>query len=93
MGGESLPMVGRILLGHAQVQKTARYAHLANDPLRKASEWVASSIKQAIYRQGETQEARKSGQERDPGSPRQTSSGSRASHERTSARSSDADLS
>ena len=28
--GESLPMIGK-LLGHTQVQTTARYAHLAND--------------------------------------------------------------
>ena len=34
MGGESLPMVGRIL-GHTQTQTTARYAHLADDPLQK----------------------------------------------------------
>ena len=34
MGGESLPMVGRIL-GHTQAQTTARYAHLADDPCRK----------------------------------------------------------
>lgn len=47
--GESLPMVGRIL-GHTQAQTTARYAHLAEDPLRKASERVASSIKQAMNR-------------------------------------------
>ena len=39
MGGESLPMVGRIL-GHTQAQTTSRYAHLADDPLRKASERV-----------------------------------------------------
>ena len=44
MGGESLPMVGRIL-GHTQAQTTARYAHLADDPLQRASERVASSIK------------------------------------------------
>ena len=29
--GESLPMIGK-LLGHTQVQTTARYAHLAADP-------------------------------------------------------------
>ena len=46
MGGESLPMVGRIL-GHTQAQTTARYAHLADDPLQKASERIASSLKQA----------------------------------------------
>ena len=47
MGGESLPMVGRIL-GHTQTQTTARYAHLADDPLQKASERIASSLKQAM---------------------------------------------
>ena len=35
--GESLPMIGK-LLGHTQVQTTARYAHLANDTV-KASGW------------------------------------------------------
>ena len=47
MGGESLPLVGRIL-GHTQAQTTARYAHLADDPLQRASERVASSLKQAL---------------------------------------------
>lgn len=47
MGGQSLPMVGRIL-GHTQAQTTARYAHLADDPLQRASERVASSLKQAM---------------------------------------------
>ena len=47
MGGESLPMVGRIL-GHTQAQTTARYAHLADDPLRKASERIASSLQKAM---------------------------------------------
>lgn len=36
-GGHSLPLVGR-LLGHTQVATTQRYAHLADDPLRKASD-------------------------------------------------------
>ena len=47
MGGVSLPMVGRIL-GHSQAQTTARYDHLADDPLQKASERIASSLKQAM---------------------------------------------
>ena len=37
MGGESLPMVGQIL-GHTRAQTTARYAHLGEDPLRRALE-------------------------------------------------------
>jgi len=36
-GGHSLPLVGR-LLGHTQASTTQRYAHLADDPLRKATE-------------------------------------------------------
>jgi integrase len=34
-GGASLPLIGA-LLGHTQVQTTARYAHLFNDPQREA---------------------------------------------------------
>jgi integrase len=41
--GESLPMIGK-LLGHTQVQTTARYAHLAADPLKAAAERVSSRI-------------------------------------------------
>ena len=41
--GESLPMIGK-LLGHTQVQTTARYAHLAADPVRAAAERVSSNI-------------------------------------------------
>ena len=48
MGGESLPMVGRIL-GHAQAQTTARYARLADDPLQSVSDRVASSLKKAMH--------------------------------------------
>ena len=36
-GGASLPMIGK-LLGHAQQQTTARYAHLTDDPLRRLSD-------------------------------------------------------
>jgi integrase len=42
-GGLGLPIIGR-LLGHAQPATTARYAHLDNDPLRKASEAIAGRI-------------------------------------------------
>ena len=40
-------MVGRIL-AHTQAQTTARYAHLADDPLQSVSDRVASSHKKAI---------------------------------------------
>lgn len=38
--GFSLPIIGK-LLGHTQAQTTARYAHLAADPVRKANEDIA----------------------------------------------------
>jgi integrase len=41
--GESLPMIGK-LLGHTQVQTTARYAHLAADPVKAAAERVSGNI-------------------------------------------------
>ena len=40
---EGLPMIGR-LLGHTQVQSTARYTHLANDPVNSAANRIASRI-------------------------------------------------
>jgi integrase len=51
--GESLPMIGK-LLGHTQVQTTARYAHLAADPVKAAAERVSSSI--AAFISGQTGE-------------------------------------
>ncbi len=41
--GEGLPMIGK-LLGHTQVQTTARYAHLANDPVKSAADRIARRI-------------------------------------------------
>jgi hypothetical protein len=41
--GESLPMIGK-LLGHNQVQTTARYAHLAHDPIQSAANRISSEI-------------------------------------------------
>ena len=41
--GEGLPMIGK-LLGHAQVQTTARYAHLADGPVKVAANRIASRI-------------------------------------------------
>ena len=43
MGGMSLPMIGA-LLGHSQPQTTARYAHLAADPLREAVEKIGKKM-------------------------------------------------
>lgn len=45
--GQGLRMIGK-LLGHTQVQSTARYAHLAADPVKGAAEKVASNLAQAI---------------------------------------------
>ena len=41
--GEGLPMIGK-LLGHNKVQTTARYAHLANDPVKSAANRIAGRI-------------------------------------------------
>jgi len=45
--GLGLPIIGR-LLGHTQPSTTARYAHLADDPLRRASETIATTIASAM---------------------------------------------
>jgi hypothetical protein len=41
--GRRLPMTGKPL-GHTQVATTARYAHLAADPVKAAAEQVSASI-------------------------------------------------
>ena len=41
--GLSLPIIGR-LLGHTQAATTHRYAHLADDPLRAATERVGAIV-------------------------------------------------
>ncbi len=41
--GESLPMIGK-LLGHSQVETTARYAHLARDSIHESAARVADSL-------------------------------------------------
>jgi integrase len=50
--GEGLPMIGK-LLGHTQVQTTARYAHLANDPVKSAAGRVSDTIGAAMLGKGE----------------------------------------
>ena len=45
--GQSLPMIGK-LLGHTQVQTTARYAHLAAEPVRMAADAVAQNLRQSL---------------------------------------------
>ena len=45
--GLGLPMIGK-LLGHTQVQTTARYAHLAANPVKAAADAVGSNLAQAI---------------------------------------------
>ena len=41
--GESLSMIGK-LLGHSEIQTTARYAHLARDSVKESAARVAASI-------------------------------------------------
>jgi integrase len=48
--GQSLPMIGK-LLGHSQVQTTARYAHLANQPLLDAANDISALIEREIKAQ------------------------------------------
>lgn len=45
--GQSLPMIGK-LLGHTQVQTTARYAHLATNPVIDAANDVTALIKDQL---------------------------------------------
>ena len=42
-GGEELHMIGK-MQGHTQPQTTARYAHLATDPVKAATEKVGARI-------------------------------------------------
>lgn len=45
--GASLPMIGK-LLGHTQPQTTARYAHLADDPVTQLNNAISGAIGAAI---------------------------------------------
>jgi integrase len=46
-GGASLPVIGK-LLGHSTPTMTARYAHLADDPVRAVSEKTAATVAAAM---------------------------------------------
>jgi len=46
-GGMGLPIIGK-LLGHTQAATTQRYAHLDNDPLRRASNAIGAAIAAAM---------------------------------------------
>jgi integrase len=50
--GSNLPIIGA-LLGHTQPQTTARYAHLAADPLKAVNETVGARIAAAMAPQSE----------------------------------------
>jgi integrase len=45
--GGSLPLIGR-LLGHTQAQTTARYAHLAADPVRQLNDSTGEALAAAL---------------------------------------------
>lgn len=47
LAGDSLSLIGK-LLGHKDVKTTARYAHLADDPLRAASDRISSAIARSM---------------------------------------------
>ena len=46
-GGFGLPVIGA-LLGHRHASTTARYAHLADDPVRTANNWIGGEISAAL---------------------------------------------
>lgn len=45
--GDALPVIGAIL-GHADVKTTSRYAHLADDPVKKSADAISQSIDAAL---------------------------------------------
>ncbi|MBT3361449.1 MAG: tyrosine-type recombinase/integrase [Rhodospirillales bacterium] len=54
--GDTLYMTGK-LLGHTNVQTTARYAHLADDPMRSAAERTSGTIADALNGTGSIEDA------------------------------------
>jgi integrase len=49
--GLSLPIIGK-MLGHTQAQTTQRYAHLASDPIKQATDQVSEKIAAAMRGDG-----------------------------------------
>ena len=49
--GQGLPLIGK-LLGHADVATTARYAHLADDPVRVAADRISGAVAGAMAGRG-----------------------------------------
>lgn len=47
LAGNNLTIIGK-LLGHADVKTTARYAHLADDPVKQAANRISNSIAAAM---------------------------------------------
>ncbi len=47
-GGNTLPFIGAIL-GHKDVKTTARYAHLADDPLKAAAKGISEDVAGAMH--------------------------------------------
>ena len=48
-GGQNLSVIGK-LLGHSKILTTQRYAHLADDPLRQASEEIGATLHATLAR-------------------------------------------
>lgn len=59
--GEGLAMIGK-LLGHSQVQTTARYAHLASDPVKQAATKISDLLALALFDTGGIEQPQNSGQ-------------------------------
>ena len=74
--GEGLSMIGK-LLGHTQVQTTARYAHLVSDPMKKAANKISDRLASALFG-GLTTSEHPAEQERPPPVASQRSSRSEA---------------
>lgn len=51
--GLGLPTIGK-LLGHKEVATTARYAHLADDPMRRAADSIAGTIAEALEKRAKS---------------------------------------